>query len=270
MISKPLSIATVIAASLLISATTGVLAHAQQSPFPAAWVEHANRILNSKLGKYLSSSGLNALNIISGNIQPVNTVGAAGPGLHHQGVANRSGVMVNDPAHDIFADEDISSQSETNVAGFGKTVLVAYNDSTGLAFAGPPLSGQAYSISTDGGLSFTEIGDFPVQPTGFNFGDPGLAVDRNGVFYQSHIASDLNLDPNFSQVIGLGKSTNGGASFGAPIYTPPPPGANTTILFAFADKPFITTDTSSAGPNAGTVYLTYTSFEFSSSNVSLA
>jgi len=89
---------------------------------------------------------------------------------------------------------------------------------------------------------------------------------RNGVFYQSHIASDLNLDPNFSQVVGLGKSTNGGASFGAPIYTPPPPGANTTILFAFADKPFITTDTS-AGPNAGTVYLTYTSFELSSSNV---
>ncbi len=206
-------------------------------------MENANQLLNSKLAKYLSGTGLNALNIISGNVQPVNATG-----IPQSPKPKRSGVMVNDPARDVFTDFDISSQSETNLAAFGKTVLVAY------------------SLSNDGGMSFTEIGDFPVTPTGFNFGDPGLAVTRNGIFYQSHIAADFTLDPNFSQVGGLAKSVDGGATFGQPIYTPSPPGANTTILFAFADKPFITVDDSGSA-HAGTVYFTYTSFETSSSFV---
>ena len=255
---------TVVAAVMVLAAADGAFAQAQESSFPHQWVANANRLLNSKGAKYLSGSGLTALNLISGRTQPIKAAGTISVASQRPG--GRSGVMVNDPAHDVLEVFDVSSQSETNVASFGNTVLVAYNDSTGFAIS---TSGQAYSVSTDSGASFTEIGDFPTQLTGFNFGDPGLAVDRKGVFYQSHIAGDLNLDPNFSQVSGLAKSTDGGASFSAPIYTPPPPGANTTILSAFADKPFITVDTSSS-PNAGTVYLTYTSFEFSSTFLSSA
>lgn len=264
MLSKAFSTATVITASLVISAANSAFA---QSQFPNQWAQNASRILSSKTAKYLSGSGLNALNIISGNVQISGNIQTANTtGFGQSFMSDRSGVMVNDPARDVFTFFDISSQSETNVAAFGKTVVVAYNDSTGFAGNGPP-SGQAYSLSNDGGESFTEIGDFPVSPTGFNFGDPGLAVNLNGIFYQSHIAADTTLDPNFSQVGGLAKSTDGGATFGLPIYTPPPPGANTTILSAFADKPFITVDDSGSA-YAGTVYLTYTSFELSSSFVS--
>jgi hypothetical protein len=232
MLSRPFFFATIFAACLVNWAANSAFAQSQPSRFPGKWVENADRLLNSKLAKYLSGSGQNALNIISGNIQLVNPAG--GTGVPQPPATNRSGVMVNDPAHDVFAQFDISSQSETNVAAFGSTVLVAYNDSTGFAGSGP-LSGMAYSLSNDGGVSFTEIGDFPVTPTGFNFGDPGLAVSRGGIFYQSHIAADTTLDPNFSQVTGLAKSVDGGATFSQPIYVPSPPGANTTILTASAE-----------------------------------
>ena len=261
MSSKTFPFGASITVSLVMAATNCAFAQGQPSRFPSKWIENANQLLNNKLAKYLSGTGLNALGIISGNIQPVNAAGT-----RQSPAPNRSGVMVNDPARDVLTDFDISSQSETNVAAFGKTVVVAYNDSTGFSGLGP-LSGQAYSLSNDGGMSFTEIGDFPVTPTGFNFGDPGLAVTRSGVFYQSHIAADTTLDPNFSQVGGLAKSVDGGVTFGQPIYVPSPPGANTTILNAFADKPFIAVDDSGSA-RAGTLYFTYTSFELSSSFVS--
>jgi hypothetical protein len=99
MSSKVFPFATVITAWLVISAANLAFAQAQESKFPSEWVTNANRILNSKFAKYLSGSGMNALNLISGRVQPVNAK-ASSPGASEP-PGGRSGVMVNDPAHDV-------------------------------------------------------------------------------------------------------------------------------------------------------------------------
>ena len=71
MSSRAFLFATANTASLVIFAA---MVFGQESRFPSDWAANANRILNSKLAKYLSGSGLNALNLISGRVQPVNVL----------------------------------------------------------------------------------------------------------------------------------------------------------------------------------------------------
>jgi hypothetical protein len=94
-----------------------------------------------------------------------------------------------------------------------------------------------------------------VPPTGLNEGDPGLVVDRSGSFYASDIAFDGARPLGFRNTVGISKSTNGGASFGLPVYVP----AAGVLKNSFQDKSFIALDTTS-GPTAGNVYATFTSF----------
>jgi hypothetical protein len=75
-----------------------------------------------------------------------------------------------------------NTQSETTVAAVGDKVVVGFNDS--LVCCVPAINLSGYSVSTDGGSHFTDMGDLPwngnVQPTG----DPSLATDDQGnVFY---------------------------------------------------------------------------------------
>jgi hypothetical protein len=71
-------------------------------------------------------------------------------------------VLVNNPAEDTLAFQDISSQSKTAVAGFGSTIVVTFNDSSGFVF--PNRSGMGFSRSTNGGATFTDLGNLPVLP----------------------------------------------------------------------------------------------------------
>ena len=88
--------------------------------------------------------------------------------------------IVNNPDQDFGTMFDISTQSETALAGFERAVVVAFNDSGPLWNPLAPLALTGYSRSTDGGNTFIDVGSLPPPPGGANFGDPGLAAGRNG------------------------------------------------------------------------------------------
>ncbi len=89
-------------------------------------------------------------------------------------------VQVNCMAEDDASPQN--TQSETTVVSVGQKVVVGYNDS--LVCCLPAINLSGYSVSTDGGKTFTDMGDLPwsgnVQP----IGDPSLAADDQGnIFY---------------------------------------------------------------------------------------
>jgi hypothetical protein len=173
--------------------------------------------------------------------------------------SSRFEVLVNDPNQDQLASSlDITTQSETAVAGYGDTIVVAFNDS-GETVLTPAGSFMGYSRSTDGGANFTDLGmvpPFSSSPAQFNDGDPALVVDRSGNFYLAHIGSDATRPTGFTNVIGIHKSTDGGQTWGPPMY----PAAGGVLPNSSQDKDFLTVD-NSGGPFDGSVYVTWTSFQ---------
>ena len=256
MSKKPMLVVVslLISLGLLLSLTPGIAQTGSESRFPAELHQTANDILQSNAAKYLSGTGRNALEHITGRLPlpgaqameagpPANVVPLVVPGFE---------VMVNNPAQDIFERFDISTQSETAVSGIGDNIVVAYNDSAEAAISN---SFMGYSRSRNGGLTFTDLGRVPAPPTGFNFGDPGLVADRMGNFYASSIDSDGTRPAGFQFSVGVTKSTDGGQTFGNPVLLPPagvPPNS-------FPDKPFIAVDTSGRATD-GSVYVTFTNF----------
>jgi hypothetical protein len=224
----------------------------------------AKEHLRSPMAKYLSGTGRNALNLMAGTLgQPATDRGLeAGPlprlrvlaPLIVQGLE----VTVNDPSQDTFFETsfDISTQSETAVAGFDNgtvsNIVVTFNDSTDFATG---TSFMGYARSTDGGASFTDLGAIPATATGLNMGDPGIGVNRAGVFYASAIEFDSARPAGFGVAIGISKSTNGGQTFSAPVYPAPGGPAN-----SFTDKPFLAVDASSGSGGGKNVYVTWTNF----------
>ncbi len=83
-----------------------------------------------------------------------------------------------------------NTESETSVSAFGQKVVVGYNDS--LVCCVPALNLTGYSVSKDGGKSFTDAGDLPWQPNVQPIGDPTVAHDAAGNFYFASLA--LNSD----------------------------------------------------------------------------
>ena len=79
-----------------------------------------------------------------------------------------------------------NTQSETSVAVSGQKVVVGYNDS--LVRCLPALNLSGYSVSTDGGGSFTDMGDLPFRPNVQPIGDPSVASDDQGNFYFASLA----------------------------------------------------------------------------------
>jgi hypothetical protein len=155
----------------------------------------ANAILATDAARYLSGDGLHALLMLSGK-GPNTAFGLSGSNLPTSiDEDEAASVLVNNPAEDTLAIDDISSQSETAVAGFGSTIVVTFNDSFGFVF--PNHSGMGFSRSTDGGATFTDLGNLPVPSTGNNEGDPGLVVDRSGNLYASSISFDSALPASF-------------------------------------------------------------------------
>jgi hypothetical protein len=89
-------------------------------------------------------------------------------------------VQVNCLAEDGTSSRN--TQSETTTVAVGQKVVVGYNDS--LVCCLPAINLSGYSVSNDGGATFTDMGDLPwsgnVQP----IGDPSLATDDQGnIFY---------------------------------------------------------------------------------------
>lgn len=93
-------------------------------------------------------------------------------------------VQVNCVAEDGTSPQN--TQSETSVAVSGQKVVVGYNDS--LVCCLPAVNFTAYSVSTDGGSSFTDKGTLPFRPDVQPIGDPTVATDGQGNFYFASLA----------------------------------------------------------------------------------
>jgi hypothetical protein len=95
-----------------------------------------------------------------------------------------SDVQVNCRAEDDGSPQN--TQSETSVVAVGNKVVAGFNDS--LVCCVPAINLSGYSVSSDGGKSFTDMGDLPwsgdVQP----IGDPSLAADDQGNVYYATLA----------------------------------------------------------------------------------
>jgi hypothetical protein len=165
---------------------------------------------------------------------------------------------VSDPSTDLlFSRMAGFTQSETSTAWCGNRVVVAYNDS-GSVFETFPLpviglSFNGYSLSTDGGRSFTDQGFLPPGPNLFNFlgGDPVIACSDEGTFYQSSIFQ-TGSSTTFFGGVSVSKSTDGGRTFGDPVAAVLKDGNH------IIDKPWMAVDPS----NPNNIYVTYTDFDF--------
>lgn len=132
------------------------------------------------------------------------------------GLAN---VLVNDPALDTTA-QDIQNQTAI-VLGADNRVIVAYNDSGSFSPSNPCTFG--YSVSSNGGASFTDKGTLAPSRPYYTLGDPVLARStKTGMIFLSAITA---LSPAFSDYladrINVFRSTDNGDSFSAPVNATP-------------------------------------------------
>jgi len=150
---------------------------------------------------------------------------------------------VNGPAEDATAQD---TQSETTIGVLGGNVIIGWNDS-GSYDANTHFTG--YGRSTNGGLSFTDMGALPEDAEG-DGGDPVLAVDQT-----SSLVYLATLGIATGENIQVFKSGDGGETFAAPVNGTPGYGGSGDVQ----DKPWLTVD-NVAGAGQGNVYLCWTRF----------
>jgi hypothetical protein len=144
------------------------------------------------------------------------------------------------------------TQSETTNIVYGNTIVVGYNDTESYNNSFSQDSQYTgYSISTDGGQTFTDLGSLPINPNG-DFGDPVLARDNSsGTIYFSTLSFGSFFGPPVIQVF---RSFDGGNTFQTPVNA-----ATGFPSFDFPDKEWMTVD-NFAGAGQGNVYVTFTDF----------
>jgi uncharacterized repeat protein (TIGR01451 family) len=163
--------------------------------------------------------------------------------IRHPSEPSEPESLVNDPAADTTNQD---TQSETAIALSGSNISTVFNDSGSCLpncyFTANQFTG--YSVSSDGGATFTDEGTLPSSLLG-DGGDPSLAADQtSGTLYLA------TLDFNATQ-IQVFTSTDGGVSWSAP--------ANGSPGSSSVDKPWIVVD-DFPGPGQGTIYLAYANY----------
>jgi len=169
-------------------------------------------------------------------------------------------VLVNDPTLDTiqrFPDSlpfEFSTQSETSVGVFGKHVLIGYNSSANQPIV--DIGGSlffthrfwsAYSISHDGGRTFTSGFVPPVADSIFTLGDPSVGVDRAGHFFYVSIAVNAAAD---SFIVQINRSDDNGNTFGTGV----------TVAVADADKAGLAVGPDPNIPSRDNLYISWTRF----------
>jgi hypothetical protein len=149
-------------------------------------------------------------------------------------------VLVNNPSQDATNQD---TQSETTMILGSSNIVVGFNDS------GSFLSGEAHftgvSYSSDGGATFTDIGQLPDSGEG-DAGDPAFARDETtGRIYLT------TLGFNTFTVLQIFRSDTDGVSWMAPV--------SCCFQNAFQDKEWIAVD-NVAGSGQGNVYIAWRSF----------
>jgi hypothetical protein len=144
------------------------------------------------------------------------------------------------------------TQSETTNIVYGNTIVVGFNDTESYNNSFSQNSKYTgYSISTDGGQTFTDLGSLPTNPNG-DFGDPVLARDNSsGTIYFSTLSFGSFFGNPDIQVF---RSFDGGNTFQTPVNA-----ATGIPSFDYPDKEWMTVD-NFAGAGQGNVYVTFTDF----------
>src|SRR5579859_5472041 len=175
---------------------------------------------------------------------------ASNSGRVCQAEASTTGnVQVNCRAEDGTSPQN--TQSETSVAAFGQKVVVGFNDS--LVCCTPALNLTGYAVSTDGGTTFTDMGDLPWQGNVQPIGDPAVAVDQDGNFYFASLA--LNSDGlGAHSLVAFYTMPAGSNSF---QLTSVPVDVGSSRLF-FADKEYLAVARDGTGQRH--FYITWTFF----------
>jgi hypothetical protein len=166
-------------------------------------------------------------------------------------------VLVNNPAEDTIPMQD--TQSETAIVlGSKSNAVVAYND-TGLYSYPTPLNPNllGYSLSTNGGTSFTDEGQPQPNPPYWQGTDPALArSSKTGTIFLSSTSGNTDL-PGVGERVLVSRSLDNGATFAPPLDGSP----GFVLGVDRVDKPWIAVD-NYPGPGYGNVYLVWTDFQF--------
>ena len=129
------------------------------------------------------------------------------------------------------------TQSETTILAYGNNVITGFNDAGSNAGGANRFTGYAYS--TDGGLTFTDAGNLPVNAGG-DAGDPVLARNNTtGRIYFSTLGYSVS-------TIQLFRSDDNGLTWLPPV--------NATPGGSSEDKQWMTVD-NYAGAGNGNLYL---------------
>jgi len=193
-----------------------------------------------------------------------------------------SNVNAANPAEDIGPGGSRSyGQSEESVAGLGRYVVEAWNDSTGFVAPCPsPMSKEeltGFGFSTNGGKSFTDEGGLPNANCANDLygGDPSVEVWKAGGTTYFYISSLYNptgsnttdvrsfIAMDACQVTGSGSSAQ--LSCGQPVMIGASSQCQTLNGFSFCsflDKDFLSID-----PVHGRLYATYTEFGLNGSSI---
>src|SRR5258708_5549173 len=173
----------------------------------------------------------------------------------HQGTvcaaeaSDTGNVQVNCLAEDNRSPQN--TQRETSVAALGEKVVVGFNDS--LVCCIPALNLSGYSVSTNAGKTFTDMGDLPFESTVQPLGDPAVAHDASGNFYFASLAlSSTGLGAH--SLISFYKMSAGTNTF---QLVSVPVDVGSSINF-FADKEYLAVAPDGTGHLH--FYITWTSF----------
>lgn len=140
------------------------------------------------------------------------------------------------------------SQSETTIAAIGDALLAGWNDSKGFCSTTIPV--QGWGLSTDGGVTWTDLGEPPAPAAGYRFrGDPVHAANpTTGKFYVLGLLENP-ANGALSGLVLLDGHVNGAAFVVDGNRQISVGGAN------FIDKPWLAVD-----PASGTIVVTYSNF----------
>jgi hypothetical protein len=174
-------------------------------------------------------------------------------------------VRVSNPATDFdFGPSSGFTESETSTAWCGNNVVVSYNDSGSyweslFATNAQNLSFNGFSTSENQGRTYLDRGYLPSATTNpFNFveGDPVVACTSASTFYYSSLFFTVASFSPYTPLtaISVSKSTNAGASFGAPVSA-----ASKDAFTHFLDKDWMAVNPG----NANQIAVTYTDFDVS-------
>ncbi len=243
---------------VLISAAGAVLA---QDSGQSSKVNKKGMLMDIRShGREQMEETLNSAGLLGFDLSTPTPAASTVPQIQYRG----GNAQVNNPAFDniqvfpLFRPFIEYTQSETSVSVFAQNIVAGYNSSANqplvqispgvLQFTQRLFSG--YSVSNDGGRTWTS-GFIPPTPGSiFTFGDPALDVDRTGNFYYA----GLGANAAGQTVIQVNKSSDGGRTWSDGVIVQQDNGG---------DKEWIAVGRDPVVGDRDNVYVTWTSFQSS-------